>query len=445
MIWREIGRERLPEFLAAGHRERHFFPHRVLCLPKAGPDGYRLAQRMCGIDAPARHRELVLYADESMLDEFPADLFFDDQIAWHRQQFGVNGQIATGNVVVDGTALWSMVHIADVVQRIGRRRAHKTRIENRFRGWHDMLLNALLALAAERDLEELRLPTATFAMQHTRRNHTVGSELFERIYDRDVQRLYRARRASDWWVLPVDANRDRIVFPHAVEAAKGTRRRRTICVCHDVEAGLGHVGIDDALVHLADRTWRGNLRKMLEIEHELGVRASYNVVGLLLGTVRDEIAAGAHCLAFHSYDHGFTDQLRSCRRIDSRLKGYRAPRSRLTDELEEQPLLHHNFEWLASSVRSLGRTEPALVNGLVKIPVHFDDFKLYRSDLDLTAWQEMAFARIAEHDPVVFCLHDCYAHLWLHGYREFLQQVRALGDLRTLDQLAAEVTVAASE
>lgn len=399
---------------------------------------------MCGIEGPGRMWEIILYAHESMLEEFPAELFFDDDLVWHQQQLGHSGQIATANIALDGPVVWSMVHIADIVQRIGRRQAFRTRIENRFRGWHDMLLNALLVFALERGLQEIRLPTAALAMKHTDPSRTVGPELFERIYDRDVQRLLRVRRAGNWWALDVEANRELAVAPE-VKMIRSRSSTKTICVCHDVEAGLGHVGIDEGLQRTAQETWRRNLGDMLALERELGVRATYNVVGCLLDDVREEIAAGEHSLAFHSYDHGQGDQLPACRRIDYRLKGYRPPRSRLTPELRGESLLFHNFEWLASSAKSLGMADPVLRNGLVRIPIHFDDFALYRHGLDFADWARGALAMIAERDLVVFSLHDCYGHLWLPHYRDFLEQICTLGELRTLEELAAAVTLAASE
>src|SRR6476660_4561155 len=132
--FREITEERGGEYVAKGHKRRHFFPHRVYQLPKCGPDGFRLAQSMCRKEDPASMWELVLYADPAMLAEFPADLFFDDDLIWHQQQFGRPGQIASANIVLDGRTVYSITHVSDLVQRIPRRREHKTRIEKRFEG-----------------------------------------------------------------------------------------------------------------------------------------------------------------------------------------------------------------------------------------------------------------------------------------------------------------------
>lgn len=443
IVWHEIGHDLLGELVARGHRLRNVFPHRVLHLAKGGPDAYKLATRMRGPAEPASLREIVLYADESMLTEFPADVFFDDDLVWHQQHFGLPGQIATANAVLDGDTVWSTAHTADVIQRIGRRRELKTRIEKRFNGWHDMLLNALLSFAAERGARRVLLPTARLAMTHTDPARTVGPELFERVYDRDVNRLFRPERAGEWWAVDVAAHTDLVVKPRV--RPETIHLEKTICLCHDVEAGLGHVGIDEELVRLADATWRANLREMLAIERDLGLHGTYNVVGTLLPEIRDEVESGGHCLAFHSYDHGEADQLARCRRVDYRLKGYRPPRSLLSPELEGGRLLLHNFEWLASSTSSLGTRKPVLSDSLVRIPVHFDDFPLYRSGMAFEEWEADALRRIAEDDPVVLSLHDCYAHLWLNGYACFLERIARLGKLRTLDEVAAAVTLAASE
>jgi hypothetical protein len=446
--WRELGRERLGEFMAKGHRERSFFPHRALFLERPGPDGYKLARGMCGEPGPDQLWEIVLFAEEEVLQEFPGDLFFDRELVWHGQHLGRPGHIAYADVVVARDDMWSMSHVSDLVQRIGRRREHKTRIENRFKGWPDMLLNALLAFAAERGLRRLHVPTSRLQMKHTDRKRTVQPELFERVYDRSVNRLLRTRLAGDWWVVDIEANRDRLVMPSVRE--EPLRRQPTVCVCHDVEAGLGHVGIDEDLVERAARSWRASVSAMLEREAAAGIQATYNVVGRLLPEVRAEIEAGRHCLAFHSYDHRLLpgalrlDQLSACRRLDYRLKGYRVPRSRFTPDLSDENVLFHNFEWVASSVRSLGFAQPVLRNGVVWLPVHMDDFALYRRGQSFESWREEMHAKLASQPVAVVSLHDCYGDLWLPHYDRLLAELCELGEVRTLDEVAADVLLASS-
>ena len=148
-----------------------------------------------------------------VIAEFPEDLFFDPELIWHQQHFGRPGQIATANLVVRQDRLYSMVHISDLVQRISRRREHKTRIENRFQGWDQMLVNGVLAFAAERRLTTVLTPTADLAIRHTDPARSPARELFARVYDRHVQQRFEARRDGEWWALDVHANRGRVVLP----------------------------------------------------------------------------------------------------------------------------------------------------------------------------------------------------------------------------------------
>src|SRR5215207_6853716 len=104
--FREITAQRAEEWVAKGHRRRHFFPHRFHVLPKCGPDGFKLTASMTGHDDPAAMLEIVLYADGALLDDFPADLFFDDDVVWHQQQFGIPGQVATADLLLDGDVVW---------------------------------------------------------------------------------------------------------------------------------------------------------------------------------------------------------------------------------------------------------------------------------------------------------------------------------------------------
>jgi peptidoglycan/xylan/chitin deacetylase (PgdA/CDA1 family) len=441
--FREIGPERTPEFLAAGYRQRHVFPHRVYHLPKAGPDGCKLAARMCGPCALEQLWEIVLYADETLLGEFPRELFFDDDVLWHRQQFGRPGQFAAVDVVLDGPRLYSMAHQSDLVQRISRRRTFKTRIEKRFDGWHHMLLNALFDFALEHGVPSVLTPTADLALEHTDPRRTVQRALFDRIYDRNVTELFPARREGGWWAIDVWEVRNRVV--RSDRRTERASREKTICVCHDIERGLGHLDGDPGLADAGDDDYRRALTEMLAVEEEAGIVATYNVVGAILDEVRDEIEAAGHCIGFHSYDHDLAapsaGQLERCRKIDYRLKGYRPPQSRIEPELTDELLAFHNFEWLASSARSLGAADPAMSRGLVRIPIAFDDFDLHRGWVAYDEWERRALEAIGEADFAAFGLHDCYARHWLPSYRRFLDRLRELGRLVTLDEVAGRVTL----
>jgi hypothetical protein len=211
-------------------------------------------------------------------------------------------------------------------------------------------------------------------------------------------------------------------------------------VCHDVEKGLGHVDVAPDFARKADATAIHHFEEMLSVERRMGVKATYSVVGMLVPELRDRIERDGHCLAFHSYDHSRADeQLSRCRGIDYRLKGYRVPQSRLTSELTDANLCSHNFEWLGSSVDSFGFAEPRLENRIVKIPIKFDDFEMYRSGLSYDDWEADALSTIEDNRFVAFGLHDCYGEFWLPRYAEFLAKVGRLGRLVTMNEVATEV------
>src|SRR5205823_1361634 len=226
----------------------------------------------------------------------------------------------------------------------------------------------------------------------------------------------------------------------AEEYTEPIPEEKTICLCHDIERGLGHVGLDPDFVRLADRTSPASLEGMLAAERAASVRATYNVVGVLLNEVRARIEADRHCIAFHSYDHRIDDagegrpsQLQRCRSVDYRIKGYRAPRSRITAELTDANLCMHNFEWLASSAKSLGILQPEMQNRLVRVPILFDDFPLFQRRMSYAEWEQTALERIENNHFVAFGLHDCYAPHWLPHYPDFLRRRRGLGALRTIN------------
>lgn len=426
---------RSDEFIGKGYRQRFFFPHTVRYLPKCGPDGLKIARWMCGDVRPDQMWELVLHAAPSVAGEFPAELFFDDDIVWHQQQFGLPSQVATANLVVQGNELFTMVHISDVVQRISRRRELKTRIENRFKGWNHMLLNGILNFARHQGLERVHVANSDWALRHTDRKRSVGREMFSRVYDRNVNDLFEAQDAEPWWRIDVRRNLDRIVVPEPAE--NDVVDGKKICVCHDIERGLGHRDVDPAFADRADVTAPGHLEQMIDIERRLGVRATYAVVGMILPELRERIEADGHCLAFHSWDHDIgTEQLARCRSVDYRLKGYRPPRSIVTPELADDNLCFRNFEWLASSSWKLGYETPRLENRIVKVPIHFDDFPMVREKLSYDDWEARALEVIGKNHFVAFGLHDCYGDLWLPRYAEFLEKVKRLGTLTTVNQVA---------
>jgi hypothetical protein len=463
----QVDEDRVDEFVRKGHRRRHFFAHRLYHLPKCGPDAMQLASWMRGARDPNQLWELVLFASEDLVAQFPRSLFFDDDIVWHQQQFGRAGQVATANLLLEGREVYTFVHLSDLVQRISRRREHKTRIENRFAGWHHMLLNGIVSFALDRGVERVYTPTARLAMRHTDRARTVQPELFERLYDRNVEALYAPVASGEWWCIDVARARDRVVVPEV--GTETLPSGPVVCVCHDIEAGLGHEQSEPEFAAVAQATSRESLERMLAVEEEVGCRATYSVVGLLFDELRPPIEAGGHCLAFHSYDHevpnarpvadalyrfldrrrgaipldrqdpGTSRQLNKCRQIDYRIKGYRPPQSRITRELSDANLSFHNFEWLASSAWSFGFSQPRLENRLVKLPILTDDFDLHRGTLAYDVWEAQVLAEVERNGGGAVSLHDCYGPHWLPHYEGLLARLGDLGRLATLDEVAAEV------
>jgi hypothetical protein len=111
----------------------------------------------------------------------------------------------------------------------------------------------------------------------------------------------------------------------------------------------------------------------------------------------------------------------------------------ITEELSDENLCYHNFEWLASSANSFNFRYPKLENRIVKIPILFDDFTIYKNKLRYEDWERWAIDMIKQNYFVAFCLHDCYSKYWLSYYEEFLKKVKGLGEFKTLDEVSAEI------
>lgn len=435
--YREFTLEKQDDFLKRGYKQRHFFPHRIYYVPKCGPDGVKQAYRMCGESDPNKQWEVLLYASSPLIDEFPEELFFDDDLIWHQQQFGKIGQIAYACLVVKGGSLCGFGYVSDLVQRISRRKDYKTRIVKNFRGWPYMLFNSIMNFAIENNIKTIYSPTSDFAMENTDPKRHVQRELFERAYDRAVYKHFLAIKEGKWWVIDVSNNRDRIIIPE--KKREIIENGKTICLCHDIERGLGHIDVDPKFAELVNKTSHNSLEEMLRIEKGMNVKATYNIVGCILNDVREKIEIDGHCIAFHSFDHSSAGgQLYRCKDLDSRIKGYRTPRSELTPELTDEKLCFNNFEWLASSAYSFGFNEPIMENRIVKIPILFDDYDLYKKNISFEVWEEKAISQIKENDFVAFGLHDCYGEFWLPHYKEFLKKIKGSGVIKTMNEVSTE-------
>lgn len=447
VLFRYISPDRKAEFFNRGFKERNFFPHKTYYLPKPGPDGFKVACRIFGEIDPSDMVEIVIYASNQVLEEFPDDLFFDDDLVWHQQQFGKGGQIATSSLLIAGRNLYSMIHLSDVVQRISRRREYKTRIENRFKGWPVLLLNSILNFAWENNLENIFTPTSELALEHSNKKGHTKIDLFERIYDLSVDRYYKVQKTERWWKINLLENKDKLVFPEKKHEV--VKKEKTICLAHDIEAGIGHVGFDSELVEVANRNHKKYLKEILEIEEYLGIPVTYNIVGKIFIEVKEQIIRlrkkGGYCLAFHSFDHNIKKaQLYKCKDVDYRIKGYRPPQSKITRELSASKLAFNNFEWLASSAYSLQIKEPKSESGMVKIPILFDDYSMYKDKISYVEWEDRVLKIIEENEFIAFCLHDCYAHYWLPYYKSFLSKIYWMGKFKTFNRVAEEEFLSSS-
>jgi hypothetical protein len=503
--YRMIHENRKEEFFNKGYKKRYFFPHKIYYIPRCGVDGFESANIMWNIRDPNRLWEIVLYAVGCSIDEFPRDLFFDENVIWHQRHLGKTGQIASANLILDHKKVYTLEHISDLVQRIYLRKEYRTRVESWFKHWHHMLLNSILNFAVERRLQYIYSPTADLVV-YNYVNRKVNRKLFDRIYDRDVTMHFKVDQKDGWWVINVDNNRHKLVVPEQKKEIL-KNNRKTICLFHDIERGLGHVGTDPELAKVASNNAADSLDKMLTVEKEMNVKATYNVVGIFFDEVRAKIEQNGHCIAFHSYNHQIShqlvtdyigeadrlvpisrvygkvlnevnivrrrlslppiinqpipkvyrnvanslrrklrlspliNQLAECRNVDYRIKGYRPSQTRISQELSDTDLCYYNFEWLAINEHT-SRAKPTLQNRIVKIPTYCDDYQLYKHNMPYNIWERKIVEEIKQSDFVAFGLHDCYAHYWLSSFPDLLKKISALGQFKTFDEVTNQVLLA---
>jgi len=244
------------------------------------------------------------------MDEFPEELFFDNDIIWHQEHFGKPGQIASANLIIDGDKLYSLDRISDIVQRIYLRKEYRTRINSCFRHWHHMLLNSILNFAVERNLTCVYSPSADFLIKKFYNGGVkpkVDRRLFDRIYDRDVKMHFDVEQKDGMWLIDVKKNYHKLIIPEKRDTIVKDDKK-TICIFHDIEKGLGNIGVDPGFAKSGDNDAATTLKKILRIEKEVNVITTYNVVGSILIEVRKSIEKDGHCIAFHSYNHQISRQ-----------------------------------------------------------------------------------------------------------------------------------------
>jgi hypothetical protein len=347
--------------------------------------------------------------------------------------------VAAGGLFLEGDRAFVTLLQSDLCQQIYRsadlKAAASARLNNRFRYWDLMLVNAILDVARDAGLTHVHAPTAATIVGAIRK--PIAPDLFTRVYDAVGARYVCARErvdAAEYWTIPLAANADRIVHLRRPEAdAPAAPRdvvRPVICVCHDIE--------EDVDTAVAPADCRAALDGMLAIEAERGVGATYAILGRIFARAAPLVrAAGRHSVAFHSFDHRHDDcgQLPRVREVDLQVQGYRPPRSVITAELSAYDLAYWNFEWLLSSARSLGIDEPRLEHGIAKIPVALDDYPLHTGTTTRAAWIERLRREVASRPFVAVGLHDCYAREWLDWYPDLLAMLAEAGELCTVDDV----------
>jgi peptidoglycan/xylan/chitin deacetylase (PgdA/CDA1 family) len=430
-------------WLAKGLPRRSYFAHEVAWLTKQYPDTFlQLERRGIGEDAVkgGAAYQLNLYALD--VEGFPDELFSDPTVNWHRQQLGRKGLVAAAGLYEQDGGLFVTLMQSDLCQQIFRhpalRQRCKTRLDNRFGDWPTLLFNAVLDFALARRLGVVFTPTAAQILTGIKR--AVDPALFRRIYDEPPRRYsWRLARigGAEYWAVPLADARDRVVALEAAASLDPTPRGRpTICLFHDTEA--------DVDTTVPRQQCHANLVRMLATEAERGVRATYNLLGTLFAETQVMVAAHGHALGFHTYDHALdgVDQLPRVRRLDLQVRGYRPARSLLTPELSDYRLSYFNFEWLLCSARTLGFDGCRIEGGIVKIPVHLDDYRLHTGEMTYPVWMESLRHLLATHPFVAIGLHDCYGHHWLDRFDELLVELCTAGTLKTCDDVADEVFLA---
>jgi hypothetical protein len=427
-------------FVGRGFAPREVFAHNVIAIPKHYPDAQVLLERWglrrkeldCG-----QFYQINLYTIDFY--NLPDDLFSDPTINWHGQQLGRKGLIAAAGIWIRNSIATVSTLQSDLCQQLYRqprlKRLCKTRVDMHFRYWYAFLFNAILDFCIDSKLLALRCPTGRQVVVNTRK--AVNPDLFLRIYDYPAQ-LYACHSVvvggAQYWEIPVDANRSRVVPLGTTPSAPTSDARVRLCVFHDIEE---NTDTDISLAECAD-----NLEHMLRIEKSLGVDATYNILGRIFDRKRALVHASnpGHSIGFHSFNHDIDDlaQLPKCRNVDLRVRGYRPPRSRITRELTNYRLTELNFEWLASSTRSLGHFDCRLAGGIVKIPIDLDDRTLVLGK-PYQQWEDEVLARARALPFFSLGLHDCYAGKWLPRYKELLGKLLSISQLVSADAVCDSV------
>jgi hypothetical protein len=420
---------------------RELFAHKVLAVPKPYPDAQLLLERR-GL----RRRELEkgqFYQLNLYTTDFyrlPDELFSHPEINWHRQSFGKKGLIAAAGLWIRNSIATISTLQSDVCQQLYRHpplsRSCKTQVETHFKYWYAILFNAVLDFCMDLKLTTIHSPTGRQIVANTRK--AVKPNLFYRIYDYPGTQFHCRKisvGSAEYWEIPIHANRAlvaRLDMANRIEDQEASKVR--MCIFHDIE--------EDVDTKISSVECADNLTRMLQVERSFGLKATYNILGTLFNRKIDEIRISNpnHSIAFHSFNHQLCDlaQLSQCRAVDLRVRGYRPPQSRMTSELTDYNLTRLNFEWLSSSVNSLGHMTCKLENGIVKIPIHLDDYSLSLGK-SYGKWENEVLSAARGKSFLGLGLHDCYAGKWLMRYPDLLEKLATKGQFVSADEVCDSV------
>jgi hypothetical protein len=426
-------------FAKKGFGRREVFDHYVIVIPKSYPDSQLLLERR-GMSRKllesGRFFQLNLYTTE--IYDLPDELFLDPEVNWHGQQLGKKGLIAAAGLWIKDSTLIVTTLQSDLCQQLNRharlKKLCKTQVETHFKYWYAILANAIMDFCLDYGLTVIYSPTGRQIVANTQKR--IDPKLFLRIYDYP-EREYSCRKTNrygaEYWEIPVQDNVARVARLSRADTYITQKKdaKLAICIFHDIE--------EDVDTAISPAECARNLTCMLEIEKAHSIDATYDILGTLFNHKRQEIRSfnPRHSIAFHSFNHNLDNvtQLRRCRELDQRVRGYRPPKSKITSELSDYNLTLLNFEWFACASDSLGHTDCRLRNGLIRIPIHVDDYALFKGLKTYEQW-EFELLEVARTNSVFgIGLHDCYAGLWLKHYPSLLEKLSAIGAFVSADEL----------
>jgi hypothetical protein len=80
----------------------------------------------------------------------------------------------------------------------------------------------------------------------------------------------------------------------------------------------------------------------------------------------------------------------------------------------------------------------------VRLPVALDDYPLYTGVLSYEDWETQLLERVRREAYTAVGLHDCYADWWLERYPQLLERLGTAAELRTLNEVSADVILGAA-